>query len=215
MLKKILAILLYGACTLALLTSCGSSKASGTGEFATVYATASPGVSNLDSDVAKWVNSTGGAVAACSTGASHTFTPDDVPYNITVTPYSSPNTGSTSPIQVSDLIITKVTVTLTPANNITPALPASSFQTQFVTSGGRLTQGNTNTVTVRIVPVDLKAFFFDTLGVNCDNPGAFFTYRATVSFEAQEINTQRVSTITAPGFVVVSVADFGDTATGP
>jgi hypothetical protein len=213
MLKKILTTLLYGGCALALLTSCGSSKASGTGEFATVFATASPGVSNLDSDVAKWSDAAGAAATACSIGASPTFAPDDVAYNITVTPYTSANTGSTSPIAVSDLIITKVTVTLTPANSITPALPASSFQTQFVSSGGRLIQGATNPVTVRVVPADLKSFFFNTLGVNCSNPGTFFTYRATVSFEAQEINTQRVSTITAPGFLVVSVADFGDTAT--
>lgn len=211
MLKRFCCSVLYGACLLAALTSCGGSKAAGTGEFATVYATASPSVSSLDADVATWTDTAGSAVAACSV-ASPTFKPNDVSYNITVTPYSSANTGSTSPTTASDLIITRVTVTLTPADNLTPAL-APMFQTQYLTTGQRLAQGTTTTVPVRVIPADLKSYLFNTVGVNCSNPGAFLHYRATVSFEAQEVNTDRVSTITAPGFLLVSVADFGDTST--
>jgi hypothetical protein len=208
MLKRILATLFYGACTVALLSSCGDSKAGGTGEFATVSATANPLVTNLDSDVAQWVDSKGASVPACSYNGSPSIKPDDVTYNITSTAYTSPNTGQTSPIAVSNLVITKVTVTLTPANSNTPALPAI-YQTQFPTSGQTILPGN-NTVTVRIVSDALKTFFIDNLGVICGNPVVPYSYRAVVSFEAVEVNTDRVSTIKAPGFLQVDVADFAD-----
>jgi hypothetical protein len=218
MLKKILTTLLYGGCALALLTSCGSSKASGTGEFATVFATASGPGADVDSDVAKWVDSTGASVAACSTSGPN-FTPDNVTFTITTTAYNTANTGQTSPIQTSNLTIRKVSMTLTPADPsvtstgtliTTPALPAS-LQTQYgsasVATGGEVTLG-ANSVNVRFATDQLKAFLFHNY-INCSNP-VLFSYWAVVSFTAQEVTTGREATITAAP-IKVNFADFPDT----
>jgi hypothetical protein len=190
MLKKLVVAVLISACTVTALTGCGNNKAAGTAELATQYVTATPTSSTIDSDV---VSSTG------------TFAPDDVSYTLNSTLYNTPNTGSSSTITASDLVVSRVTLTLNPANTDTPALPLL-YQTQYLGGGQRIPAGGSAIVPVRLVSQTLKKFLFD--GPFTTNPNAFLTYRATVSFEVLEVNTNRVSTITAPGFVQVNIADF-------
>jgi hypothetical protein len=195
------------------LTSCGDSKASGTGQFATVFASASPPASALDSDVATWVDATTLAKApACGANSVANVSPDDATFVVTSAAYTVPNTGSSSTIATSDLIIDKITLTLTPADTQSPALP-SLYQTQFPSAGQRIVVG-ANNVTVRIASDELKSFFrssnLGNLALDCSNPSAIYSYRAVVSFEALEVNTNRVGTITPPGFLLVKFSDFVD-----
>lgn len=199
--KRFVASLICGACAFITLASCGSDKAGGTGEFATVFATAnSPGAD---------VNS---SVATCGATIVPNVLPDTATYTITSTAYSVPNTGgSTSTVAASDLLIDKVTLTLTPANTATPALPGM-FQTQYLTSGQRVVAGSTTSVPVVVASADLKNFLRTTVTpqpLDCSTQAqtTTFTYRAVVSFEALEVNTNRVATITAPGFVTVTFND--------
>ncbi|MCM0083681.1 hypothetical protein L4X63_19010 [Geomonas sp. Red32] len=206
MLKKFLATLLIGTLAAVALTSCGDSKAAGVGQFATVYATAtSPGVP-LDSDEATWVDATtqSKAQACLATSVPH-FASDDVNYSVTSTAWTSGNTGQTNPTSASDLMIQKVILTLTPDDSTTPALPAV-YQTQFLTSGIVVPAGSTVSVPVRIVSQELKTFLSNDLLCT----GLMYKYRATVSFEAVEVNTNKVATITVPGFVLIRLTDFTD-----
>ncbi|GFO55189.1 hypothetical protein GMSM_21960 [Geomonas sp. Red276] len=206
MLKKFLATLFIGTLAAIALTSCGDSKAAGVGQFATVYATAtSPGVP-LDSDVASWVDATSGSKAQpCLTNSVPHFLPDDVNYNVTSTAWSSGNTGQANPTAASDLLIQKIILTLTPDDSTTPALPAV-YQTQYMTSGFLVAAGSTVSIPVRLVSQELKIFLSNDLLCT----GLMYKYRATVSFEAVEVNTNKVATITAPGFVLVRLTDFTD-----
>lgn len=214
MLKRYLGRLVYGMCMLAALTSCGDSKASGTGEFSTVFATASGPNSVLDSDVATWVDATTGTAAQpCLATSVPTTSPDQVTYTITSTPFPSPNTGQSSTITPSPLSITRITVTLTPTpGSVSPVLPPN-FQTQMVSStAARILPGTSAPIVVRIVDNDFKAFLMTSFGaqsITCANP-ATYSYNAVVSFEMQEVNTDRVATITAPGFLLVKFSDFID-----
>lgn len=210
MLKRFLGRFLYGMCAVAALTSCGDSKAGGTAEFATVFAVANGPNQTLDSDVSSWVDALGAAATPCVAGSSRTLTPDAVTYTITSTAYAQPNTGQASTITPSPLQIAKITVTLTPHDTVSPALP--TFQTQFPSSAAPLIVPGANPVSVRIVDNDLKAFLLSGLGaqsITCAN-NVTYSYRAMVSFEALEVNTNRVSTITAPGYFVIRFADFAD-----
>jgi hypothetical protein len=215
MLNRYLLRLFFGACIAAALTSCGDSKAGGTGEFATVFATATPPPAAVDSDVASWVDRTTGAKApvACLSTSSTVTTPDDVTYNVMSTPYTSASTGQSSNISASDLVITRITLTLNPANSLTPALPAM-FQTQYPSAGQRIPPGSTQAVTVRIASNEIKRFFRDTTGalggqaITCSN-NPIYSYFAVVSFQAVETTTNRVATITAPA-LVVNFSDYID-----
>lgn len=208
MLKKFFAGSMLAALALASLTSCGDSKSSGTGEFATVYAVATPPSADLDSDVVRWTDATNNAVSACTAGSSPTIVAKDVVnYTITSRPYTTPNTGASNPTVTSDLVITKVTLKLTPGFPGTSPLPPK-LQTQYLTSGQLIVPGS-NIVPVDIVSTDLKLFIADDilgLSTACNNEK--FTYRAEVSFEAKEVNTDRVATITAPGFFLIHIGDY-------
>jgi len=213
MLKSYFVRFFYGFCALAAFTSCGGEKAAGTGEFATVFATVSGPNSTIDSDVARWVDATSGAAAAaCGATSVPTTTPDSAVFTVTSTPYAAPNTGSGSAVTPSPLSITRITVTMTPADSISPALPAI-FQTQFPSSAAPvILPGNPQPLTVRLVDNDMKAFFLFGLGaqsITCTNQ-ATYSYRAVVSFEMLETTTNRVSTVTAPGFMLIKFSDFID-----
>ena len=210
--KRFVATVICGACAVAALTSCGNSKAGGTGEFATVYASAATPGADLSSDVATWVDATGVKAPACAAGSFPSVLPDSASYTITSTAYTVPNTGSSTPIVSSDLTVDKITLTLTPATSATPALPGA-FETQYPTAGQRIPAGSITTVPVVIATDQLKTFLRTGLGsqsLDCSNQGTMYTYRAVVSFEALEVNTNRVATITPPGFILVNFADFVD-----
>jgi hypothetical protein len=212
MLKKYLSRFFCGACALVALSSCGDAKSGGTGEFATVFATASAPPSALDSDVAQWFDSATltTKVAACSANGAPTVAPDDAAYTLTSTAYATPNTGTSNPTVPSDLLIDKITMTFTPANTLTPALPAA-FQTQFPSPGQRIAVGS-NSIPVRVVSVDLKHYFLNSgaQSLNCSNQGTSYSYRVTVSFHAVEVSTNREGTITPAGSLIVNVSDFID-----
>jgi hypothetical protein len=207
MLNKHIARYFSVACTALMLTSCGDSKAVGTGQFATVSVTATALSATLDSDFAGWVDTTGTKATPCLAASIPTILPDDVVFNITSTPYTTPNTGSSSPIVVSDLAISNVTLTFTPANSLTPALPAR-FQSQPASASPSRIISGANSVTVRVVTDDLKSF----LQTNYLCTGAFLTYRVSVTFDAIELNTNRASSISLAGngYLTVNLADFTD-----
>jgi hypothetical protein len=210
MLKRCTATMLYAALAVATLTSCGGDKAGGTGEFATVFAIATPPAGPIDSDVAHWVDAAGATAPPCTATSFPSVLPDNVTYTITSTPYTVPNTGQSSPIVTSDLVVSRITLTLNPANTQTPVLPPV-FQTQFLSSGQLIVPGS-NSVSVQIASDQLKDFLRTGLGsqsITCSNQ-PIFTYRATVSFEMLEVTTNRVSTVTAPGFLLVNFTDFID-----
>ena len=220
-------VFLFAACAFVALTSCGGSKSDGTAEFATVFASVSPPNSNLDSDVATWIDATSGAKATvgCAPNAVASTVEDVVNFTLSSTAFAVPNTGSTTPITPSPLIITKITVTLNPANSLSPALPAI-FQTFFSTAGqviapgaagtaGTATTAVTTTVPVTLVSNQLKRCFRDptalgNLAISCaSNP--IYSYYADVSFQAQEINTGRSATISIPRqSFIVNFSDFVD-----
>lgn len=203
MLKRYLTRFFCAAGAIAVLTSCGDSKAGGTGEYATVIVTATPPVSALDSDVATWVDQAGVAVDACTTGITPTITADNVQYRLRSEAYPGSST-----IAPSDLLITDIVVSLTPANG-SPSL--SGFQSFHSSPGQRLTPNSTTSVPVTLVPVPLKSFLRNSLGagsITCTNP-AFYSYWAVVSFFGQEVTTGKSGTITAPAFMI-NFSDFID-----
>lgn len=204
--RKYFGRFLYGIGTLLVLTSCGGDKAGGTAEFATVFAVAGSTSGQLDSDVATWTGD------ACAEGSTITTEPDTIDFEITSTAYATPDTGQTSTIQPSPLSISRVTLTLTPADTVSPVLP-SRFQVQFPSpSAPQILPNSTAAVPVRIVDNDLKQFLLSGLGaqsITCSN-NVTYTYRAEVSFELLETTTNRVATVSAPGFVLVKFSDFED-----
>lgn len=207
MLKKFITATVVGAAALVALTSCGS-KASGTGEFATVYATATAPSSALDSDLVRWTDANGGAVSVCAAGLTPIIVArDEVNYTITATPYSTPNTGSTNPTVPSPLQITRIIMKLTPANTDTPALP-ERFQSPPLNSGQQILPGVPTPVPVEVVSTDLKQYLAEYLGLGTVCNNQTLTYLVTVSFEAKEISTDRISTITAPGPYFIHIGDF-------
>jgi hypothetical protein len=210
MLRRFLVRFFCGMCTLAALTSCGSSDSAGTAEFATVRAKVTPPVSALDADVATWVDASNVKAPACGSLSFPTVTPNDVTYIITSTAEPTANTGSTSTITASNLSVLDITFTLTPANSLSPALPPL-FQTQASSPGQSIIPGSNN-VPVRIATDDLKSFLRNSLGalsLNCSNQGVLYSYWAVASFKMSEDLTGKVKTITAPAFLV-NFSDFVD-----
>ena len=193
-----------------MLTSCGS-KAGGTGEFATVVATDNTTTSGIDSDVATWFDSATVSTKspACSVTSVPTVTPDDVVFNVTSAPYTPANTGSSSSIPASDLTVTKITLTFTPANSQTPALPAG-YQTQFPSAGQRITANATTGVSVRIAKNEMKQFLQPALTCAGLSISPVYSYQVSVSFDALELNTNRSGTITLPGYLIVNFSDYID-----
>jgi len=208
MLNRYIVRFLCVASAAIMLTSCGDSKATGTGEFATVFATANALVSVLDSDVATWTDATTGAkAAACGANSVATITQDNMVLNVTSSAYSVPNTGSSSPTVPSALSISNVTLTFTPADSNTPALPAR-FQTQFTSASPSVITVGLNPITLEIVTDEMKSF----LGSALECTGALYTYRVGVSFDVVEQSTNKSGTISLPanGYLLIHMADFGD-----
>jgi|SRR6185369_9067540 len=209
MLKKLVAGCFCAVSAVALLASCGDSKAGGVGQFNTVFATATPPASALDTDVATWVDAAGAKVTACTAGINPTITATNATYTVTSTAYAVPNTGSSSTITASPLLVTDITVTLTPATLSSPSL--GSFQVFHSSPGQLIAAGAAAPITVAVAPVALKVFLQNSLGANsisCSN-AAHYSYWAVTTFSAQEVNTGKAVSITAPAFMV-NFADFVD-----
>lgn len=208
MLNRYVARFLCVASAAIMLTSCGDSKATGTGQFATVFATANGVISVLNSDIATWTDPTTGAKALFCGGTNNPhITADSVILNVTSNAYTVPNTGSSSPTVPSDLSISNVTLTFTPADPNTPALPAA-LQTQSTSASPSVITVGQNPITVEVVSDKMKNFLFSALECN----GVEYTYRVGVSFDVVEQSTGRSGTISLPGngYLTVHISDFTD-----
>lgn len=213
MLKRYLGRMACAGLALAALASCGDSKSGGTGEFSTVMATAGGPGGGLDADVAVWVSADNPDSPALPCGANSAVStvPDSVDYFITSIPYPSAGTSTTNP--PSRLQVSRVTLTFTPANSTTPALPPL-YQEQFPNAAypDILPNSQPTTIPVRVASHEMKIFMRGGLGgqsLDCSN-GGIYTYRVNASFELKEVNTDRVATVTVPGPLVVRFADFAD-----
>lgn len=210
--RKTLLRLVLGICALAAFTSCGGEKASGTGEFATVYVTAVGATGALDSDVTNWVDASGNKATECDPTSFMSTTPDTVDFTLTSTAYTQPNTGSSTSITPSPVAISRITVTLTPGPGAPPVLPAQYQSFDVSATAPQILPGASQIVPVRIVDNDLKQFFVNSLGtqsISCSN-NPIYKYWATVTFEMREISTNRVSTVTPTGALLVNFSDFID-----
>lgn len=213
--KKLFSRFICGISALAALTSCGGDKASGTGEFATVFVTATGPAGPLDSDVTTWVDATTGAATpdACAVGSAPTTVPDSVNYTISSTAYTQPNTGSTTSITPSPVVVSRVIVTLTPADTSSPNLSATRYGSYDVSATAtQVSPGGSQTVSVRIIDNDLKTFFVNSLGaqsITCSNQ-VMYKYWATVTFVMREVSTNRESNVTPAGPLLVNFSDFID-----
>jgi hypothetical protein len=172
--------------------------------FATVFVTVNFVDSVVSSDVATWLDLTTGAAAQpCAAKSFPTVTPDNIVLNMTSTAYAQANSST---IPASALSISNVTLTFTPVNSTTPALPAR-FQTQIASASPSLIIVGSNSVSLQIVSDDMKAFLAPAL--QCS--GALYTYRVSVALDAVEVNTNRSGTVSSGnGYLTVNISDFGD-----
>lgn len=176
------------------LSGCGSTNGGGTIDFITVSAKASADSAKnpLLSDLATWTGT------PCALGATSTIKNDMI--NFTVTSQASITNGTSSPLQLQ-----KATITFTPADTATPALPplfAVQFQNllgQTVPAGGSLQ------VPVEIATHSLKEFLFPTL-VCTVSP--IYNYNVQVTFDAIEAATGKSGSI--PAGMTVRFTDFAD-----
>lgn len=210
--KKLFSGLAFSICAMLALTSCGGEKASGTGEFATVFVTAVGATGALDSDVTTWVDASGAKAVQCGPSSFMTTKPDTVDYTITSTAYTPPNTGSSTSITPSPVVISRITVSLSQGPGFSPVLPPRYQSYDVSATAPQINPGGSQTVSVRIVDNDLKAFFVNSLGaqsLTCSNQ-VTYKYWATVTFEMREVNSNRVSTVTPAGTLLVNFSDFID-----
>lgn len=170
--KQRITRLLPAVFSLLLLSSCGSdSMGTGVAEFKTVMVAAQAGTPRLESDILTanscgTTGSTGGAVET-----------DNVDVTVTSTEY--PNfTGTRSAV-----LIDKYTVSYTPANSVSPALPVQNGTTTIpVAAGGSVA------IDVAVVPDSLKLSLLNNNNIQpCSI--TIFNYYVTVTFEGLELNT--------------------------
>jgi hypothetical protein len=177
-----------------ILAGCGSSNGGGTIDFNTVRASASVDAAKnpLLSDLATWTGT------PCDPTATATIKNDQV--NFTITSTSSISSGTISP-----LVLQKATITFTPADSLSPVLPAQ-FATTFQNLVGTIVPaGGSLSVPVEIVTHNLKEFFFPT-AVCTGVP--VYTYNVQVIFDAVESGTGKSGSI--PAGMTVRIADFSD-----
>lgn len=211
--KKLFNRVVLGICAMVALTSCGGEKASGTGEFATVFVTPTGPAGPLDSDVITWVDATGAAATKCDPASLMSTKPDSVNYTLTSTAYTPPNTGSSTSITPSPVVVSRVIVSLSPADTTSPNLSGTRYGTFDVSaSAPQINPGGSQPVSVRIVDNDLKSFFVSSLGaqsITCSNQ-VEYKYWATVTFVMREVSTNRESNVTPVGRLLINFSDFID-----
>lgn len=194
--KFVLKSLLFSS--LLILVSCGSSNMGGGAAFNTVNASVSVDSAKnpLLSDLAKWPDQAN----ICSTDPTKapTIVNDLVNFNITSTTSITNGTASALAVQ-------KVTLTFTPADTLTPALPALYAVQYSNVAGTQVPAGGSVTVPVEVATHNFKAYFWNT--VLCQS-APVYSYNVLASFELIEVSTGKTGSITAG--MVVRVADFTD-----
>jgi hypothetical protein len=147
---------------------CGSSE----GELSTSTITATVDTAVMDSDIIKWTDQ-----KAC-TGAS--IPPADS-VNVSVVSKAYSNTGSMGlPIRIES-----ATISYTPANSSTPAMPS-----EFQTIGSTIANGSTVTVPVRVSTQEQKERLINALA--CGGP--IYNYYTKITLNISEIGTDKKTT---------------------
>lgn len=194
---RLLKILISVTTTLVLivlLMSCGE-NASGVAEFKTVNATASvdPEKNPLLADLATWTGD------PCAEGSTYSVVNDLV--NVTVTSKANIATGTSLP-----LILQAATISFSPADTISPYLPPLYTPSYQNLNGTILPAGESLSVPVEVVTHRLKEYFGTTL--LCTGFSPIYSYNATISIDAIEQGTGKVSNMSAG--MTVRFADFAD-----
>jgi ribosomal protein L31 len=178
--KKIIIFKALATChAFLLLSSCGGSLGGGVEEFKTVMVSATAKTSRLESDVL--TGNTCGATG--STGG--TYATDNVDVDIKSTLYPK-LTG-----QALSVRIDRVTISYTPANTSSPALPD-----QFLTLSDTVTPGGTLTLPVPVAKDILKLSLVNDKNLQLCST-AYYEYYVTITFDALEIGSstsKRIST---------------------
>jgi hypothetical protein len=190
-------ILLFITLLVFCISGCGSTNGGGTVFFKTVNASAqvdSSSTNPLFADLAKWTDK----AAICDGVQVPTISPDLVKFTIT-------STKSISSGVASNLLLQKATIIITPADTISPVLPAI-YATSYIDIGSvSVPADGSVTVSLEVVTHNLKAYFLP-IAVCKDVP--VYSYDVKVLFDAVEANTGKSGTI--PAGMTVRVADFTD-----
>ena len=180
---------------ISILTSCGSTNTGGGAVFTTVNASASADSAKnpLLSDLAKWSGT------ACASGSTYTISNDLVSFAVVSTVNISSGTGS-------PLMLQKATITLSPADTLTPALPPLySTYYQYLT-GATVPAGSTLSVPIEIGTHNIKSYLGNILV--CNGSNTIYSYNATIVIDAVESAIGTSKPITAG--MTVRFADFSD-----
>jgi len=197
MIQKLIFSLLLVSLQLTL-TSCGSSNMGGGASFNTVNASVSVDSAKnpLLSDLATWPDQT----AICTSDPTKAPTIVNDLVNFTITSKTSISNGTPSALSVQ-----KITLTFTPADTLTPALP-SLFATQYINlSGSTVPAGGSVSIPVEVATHNFKIYFWNT--VLCQVVPVY-SYNVTAAFDLVEVATGKSGMVTAG--MIVRVADFAD-----
>lgn len=177
-----------------LLVSCGE-NASGVAEFKTINATVTvdPAQNPLLSDLATWTGD------PCAQDSTYTVTNDLV--DVTVTSTKNIANGTSLP-----LILQKVTITLTPADTISPPLPSLYTPSYQNLNGIILQPGESLSLPIEVATHMLKQYFGTAMLCTAFSP--VYTYNATLTFDAVEQGTGENGSMSAG--MTVRFADFAD-----
>ncbi|MDD2366207.1 MAG: hypothetical protein PHN84_08595 [Desulfuromonadaceae bacterium] len=174
-------LLLGGVLSLSML-GCGGSGDDTVGLLATSSVNATIDTLVMDSDVVAWVDDAGSKATACAPSFPSIPAADSVNVVIKSTAYS--NTGSMG----LPLRIESATITYTPANTDTPAMPP-----EFQAIGMTIPNGTSATIPVRVATQEQKIALYDVLACN----GPIYSYHTTITFNITEIGTDKKITVSS------------------
>lgn len=195
MMFKRMACLSFFAVVCLGLSSCGNSTGGGVAAFNTVNATASVDSAKnpLLSDLATWTGT------PCATGSTITIKNDVINFSVTTTVSISNGTPSTLQLQ-------KATITFTPADTVTPVLPALYAVQYQNLLGQSVPAGGTLSVPIEIATHSLKEYLLPKADVCVTN--SIYNYNVQVNFDAVESGTGKSGSI--PAGLTVRFSDFAD-----
>lgn len=171
-----------------LVQSCGGDSGGGSSELKTSYVTADVGTAVLDSDVIAW------GETVCVEGDVSTPAADSVDAIITSIPYPD-NIGTKSlPIRVDS-----VTISYTPANSATPAMPS-----EYQVIGTTIANGSSATIPVRVATQEQKIRLQPKLACS----SIIYNYYTTLTFHLIEIGTDKTGDVSTS--MQLRYADFVD-----
>ena len=158
------------ACAAMMLSSCGELGGSA-GEFQTVYySVGTVSANNIDADVAK--HTATDSAQFFQTGDTVTI-PESDEVSVTI---SSKLYSGVDAAKASDIMIHSATVTYQPMVATSPAIP-----TQYQAMSLPIAAGGSTTVSVRVVPQEIKQSLLQTIASN----GAIYGYYVTIKFDLE------------------------------